>query len=336
MKILYGLLTLFMICAVGYCAYRSSKMSGKMAKVVCACESVSFLCGIAFAGYTFIPGITVTTLCKGLTLALFDWILYILMYYTQLYTGLFKGVIGVKAVMAIYSAFDTVALVANTWTHNVFTVERIQGDMISCNYVVDSWIYKAHFLYTYIVMIMLLTAFAFEIVQTSRFYRIRYVVIFIALLLAFLFDLFTIGSESIYDTSMVVFAVMVVMIYYFTLRYVPNELIENTLSLVIKDMNSGIVCFDNRGRCVYCNDIIKDMYNVDNSLHFEEKYKKWISDYGDARHDAMKFENNFVDRDDIARTYEIVYKRIYDEKDNIICDYFMINDRTEEQKKCSR
>lgn len=103
------------------------------------------------------------TLCKGVTLALFDWILYILMYYTQLYTGLFEGVIGVKAVMVLYSSFDTVELVANTWTHKVFTIERIQGDIISCNYVVDSWIYKAHFLYTYIVMIMLLTAFAFEI-----------------------------------------------------------------------------------------------------------------------------------------------------------------------------
>ncbi len=332
MKIVYGLLTLFMICAVGYCAYRSSRMSGKMAKVVCACESVSFLCGIAFAGYTFIPGITVTTLCKGLTLALFDWVLYILMYYTQLYTGLFKGVIGVKVVMVLYSAFDTVALVANTWTHNVFTVERLQGDMISCNYVADSWIYKAHFMYTYIVMIMLLTAFAFEIVQTSRFYRIRYAVIFIALLLAFLFDLFTIGSESIYDTSMVVFAVMVVMIYYFTLRYVPNELIENTLSMVIKDMNSGIVCFDNRGKCAYCNDIIKDMYKTDDIAKFELKYKKWLAESTDDRLDSMKFENSFTDTENVTRTYEIIYKRIYDEKDNIICDYFMINDRTEEMQ----
>ena len=336
MKIVYGLLTLFMLCAVGYCAYRSSKMSGRMAKAVCACETVSFLCGLAFVGYTFIPDITVATLCRGLMLALFDWVLYILMYYTQLYTGLFKGVMGVKLVMVLYSAFDTITLIANTWCHNIFTVEKIQGDVIKCSYIESSWLYKAHFLYTYIVMIMLLTAFAFEIVKTSKFYRIRYVVIFVALLMAFLFDLFTIGSESIYDTSMIVFAVMVIMIYYFTLSYVPNELIENTLSLVVKDMNSGIVCFDNRGKCAYCNDIIKDMYKTDDIARFELRYKNWLTERADDRRDAMKLENNFTDADGVARIYEIVYKRIYDEKENIICDYFMINDRTEEIQSLKR
>ena len=54
------------------------------------------------------------------------------MYYTQLYTGLFKGVMGVKLVMVLYSAFDTITLIANTWCHNIFTVEKIQGDVIKC------------------------------------------------------------------------------------------------------------------------------------------------------------------------------------------------------------
>ena len=36
---------------------------------------------------------------------------------------------------------------------------------------------------------------------------------------------------------------------------------SNTLSLVIKDMNSGIICFDNRGKCIHCNDYIKKVFN---------------------------------------------------------------------------
>ncbi len=336
MRIIYGLLTLFMLCAVGYCAYRSSRMSGKMAKAVCACETAAFFCGLAFAGYIFIPDITITTLCKGLMLASFDWVLFILMYYTQLYTGVFKGVTGVKVIMVLYSVLDTIVLIANTWRHNIFSVEIINKDIIKCSFVQDIWLYKVHFIYTYIVMIMLLVSFAFEIVRTSKFYRIRYVVVFIALLLAFLVDLFTMGSDSIYDISMIAFAIMVIMIYYFTLRYVPNELIENTLSLVIRDMNSGIVCFDNRGRCAYCNDIIKNMYRTDDIAQFELKYNKWLSESADGRCDAMKFEENFIDADGFDRVYEIVYKRIYDEKKNIICDYFMISDRTEEIQSLKR
>lgn len=84
------------------------------------------------------------------------------------------------------------------------------------------------------------------IANSSKFYSFRYEIIFIALLIGFILDIVTIRSQSIYDVSMPAYGIMCMLIYYFTLRYIPNELIENTLSLIIKDMNSGIVCFDNR------------------------------------------------------------------------------------------
>lgn len=71
-------------------------------------------------------------------------------------------------------------------------------------------------------------------------------------------DLATVSSQSIYDLSTPIYGFMSMIIYYLTLSYVPNELIENTLSLIIKDMNSGIVCFDIHGRCIYCNDILRN------------------------------------------------------------------------------
>ena len=92
----------------------------------------------------------------------------------------------------------------------------------------------------------------------------------------------TIRSQSIYDVSMPAYGIMCMLIYYFTLRYIPNELIENTLSLIIKDMNSGIVCFDNRGRCIYCNDILKNIYNIGTEyIDADKKDKKAIINHFD-------------------------------------------------------
>ena len=305
MKALYGVLIIIEILALGVCALKAEKRNGKLAKIVFCYESVAFLCGIIFAAYTFVPGVFVTTLCKGLTLACFDWLLILLMYYTQYYTGLFHGVRVVKLLMEAYAAIETVMLIVNAWTHHMFSVGEMTGDMIAVEFVKGSFFYQMHFIYSYVLIAILILAYLFMIARASKFYRFRYEVILSALVVGFVLDLLSIHSQSIYDVSMIMFGVMSMLIYYFTFSYVPNELIESTLSLIIRDMNSGIICFDNRGTCVYCNDLVRELYQVS------------------GRPDVLE-------KDGKEQYYEIVYKRIYDDKNNFVCDYFIFNDRTEE------
>lgn len=168
------------------------------------------------------------------------------------------------------------------------------------------------------------------IAKSSRFYSFRYEVIFITLFVGFILDLATVRSQSIYDISTLIYGFMSMIIYYLTLSYIPNELIENTLSLIIKDMNSGIVCFDIHGKCIYCNDILREQYNIGYDYeHMEHKYRAWLEKTGDNRKDSMKFETS-INSDSGKRYYEIAYKRTYDDKKNQVCDYFLFNDRTEE------
>lgn len=266
MRIIYGFIVICLLAAIAICAYRAFRSEGKMARIVFIYELVTLFCGSSFLIYTFVQDTDVMHLCKSLTMASFVWALFVLMYYT----GVFSEVRVVKKLMVLYSVFDTVMLILNTWTHDIFTLERVKTDVIRCYYNYDSWLYKGHFMYMYLVMIMLLLAFFCEVIKASKFYRFRYAIILMSILTAFLFDIFTIGSETIYDLSMLVFAVMSLLIYYFTMMYIPNELIENTLSMVVKDMNSGIACFDNKGTCVYYNEVIlkfeKDKGNINKIL----------------------------------------------------------------------
>ena len=61
----------------------------------------------------------------------------------------------------------------------------------------------------------------------------------------------------------------------------------------------------------------------------EKMYRDWLSDSGEKRTDSMQFQMP-VEKDGKEQYYEIVYKRIYDDKNNFVCDYFIFNDRTEE------
>ncbi len=330
MRLMYSLLIIIEIVLLGICAVKSINKKGKLAKIVLYYEAVAFIAGVFFWIYTYVPGINITTFCKGVTFACYDWLVILLMYYTQYYTGLFKGVWAVKITMMLYSAIDSFVMIANTWTHNVFTISEITKGEIVVDYVKTSIFYQAHFIYNYVVIIVILISFIFMIAKSSRFYSFRYQVIFIALFSGFVLDLATVSSQSIYDLSTPIYGFMSMIIYYLTLSYVPNELIENTLSLIIKDMNSGIVCFDIHGRCIYCNDILRELYGIGHDYEeMEKEYRKWIQSIEENRKDSMKMETSIY-QNGKKKYYEIVYKRTYDDKQNQVCDYFIFNDRTED------
>ena len=330
MRLMYSLLIIIEIVLLGICAVKSINKKGKLAKIVLYYEAVAFIAGVFFWIYTYVPGINITTFCKGVTFACYDWLVILLMYYTQYYTGLFKGVWAVKITMMLYSAIDSFVMIANTWTHNVFTISEITKGEIVVDYVKTSFFYQAHFIYNYVVIIVILISFIFMIAKSSRFYSFRYQVIFIALFSGFVLDLATVSSQSIYDLSTPIYGFMSMIIYYLTLSYVPNELIENTLSLIIKDMNSGIVCFDIHGRCIYCNDILRELYGIGHDYEeIEKEYRKWIQSIEENRKDSMKMETSIY-QNGKKKYYEIVYKRTYDDKQNQVCDYFIFNDRTED------
>ena len=110
----------------------------------------------------------------------------------------------------------------------------------------------------------------------------------------------------------------------------PNELIENMLSLVVRDVNNGIICYDRKGRCIYYNDLMEAIYRHGGNMSvYESKYSQWIEKLGDDRRDSMTFQTTDIEINGEKHYFEIAYKRIYDESNRVICDYFVYNDRTQ-------
>lgn len=314
---------------IGLCVLNSIKKNGRLGKCVFRYELLTFICAIEFIIFTFVPGKYITTLSKGLTMAAFDWLLLLLMYYTQYYTELFDGVKGIKLFMIVFSTLDTIMMVANTWTHSIFRVTNIQSEAIVVQFVKNSFWYKAHFIYSYLSVIGLLLIYVYMIATASRLYKFRYIVIAVSIGTGFLFDIATIGDDSIYDMSMLMYGIMSIMIYYLTFKYVPNELIENMLSIIVKDMNNGIVCFDNHKNCVYCNELIYNLYPIDSGFDkFEKAYAEWLESSKESRTSTQRFEK-CLESGNKMRYFEISYKRVFDEKNKHVCDYFIFNDRTE-------
>ena len=273
--------------------------------------------------------VSVFVLALGLTLALFDWMLIALMFYTQYYTGDVKTFKGVRAASMIFAVLDTYMLIENTWTNKIFDIESIKAEHIKVAFNNDSLWYRLHFMFTYAFVILIVFTYLCMIIRSSRMYRKAYVAIAVVIIIGVSFDIATIGSDSIYDLSIIIYGVMSVIIYDLTYRYVPNEIIENMLSLVVSDMNNGIICYDRKGRCIYYNALMAAIYrNGGNMSEYERKYSQWIEKIGDDRRDSMTFQTDF-ELNGEKHYFEIAYKRIYDESNRFICDYFVYNDRTQ-------
>ena len=218
MRIIYGLSVLLEAILIAYCAIGSLKKHDKIGKSVCIYESLAFVCAIVFLIYTYVPGHTVTVLAKGLTMALFDWMLIALMFYTQYYTGAVKTFKGVQAASMIFAVLDTYMLIENTWTNKIFDIESIKAENIKVAFNNDSLWYRLHFMFTYAFVILIVFTYLCMIIRSSRMYRKAYAAIAVVIIIGVSFDIATIGSDSIYDLSMIIYGVMSVIIYYLTYR----------------------------------------------------------------------------------------------------------------------
>lgn len=329
MDIILGIILYAEMFLLGFCTWRARTASKKAGRIVYYYCGLSFICSIFFAIYTYVPQLAIKDFSKGITFICFDWLLILLMLYTEYYTGLFKGIRAIKYITYVYAMIDSVSLFANTWTHHIFEYQYVDNAERAMRIVHNYYLFDLHFIVNYLFMIMVILSYLIMILRSSKFYRFRYEVVFIVIFVGFILDLSSMYSHFLYNISMLAFGCMSILIYYFTLEYVPNMLIENTMSLVIKDMNNGIVCFDNSGKCIYTNELIQKLYDTDGNVEIlEQKYHKWLHTTDQVK-DAMQFRFS-VKKEEAEKTYEVTYKRIYDDKQNWICDCFIFNDRTEE------
>ena len=195
MKYMYGIMVIAETFFILLCAIKSTRKKEKLGRSVCIYEWVALMCAVVFVLYNYIPVVWAATLFKGLILAMFDWLLIFLLFYTQYYTNVYGGIKTVKIAMCVFAVCDTVAFIANTWNHKIFSVEFIKENVIHIEFVKNSFWYQAHFLFSYATITLLIFIYFYMIVTSARLYKLRYTVIAFTLLTGFLCDIATIRLD---------------------------------------------------------------------------------------------------------------------------------------------
>ena len=319
-----------------WCAASAGQKKESLNRIICAHECAAVVATAAYVVYLNAPTDVATLFFYGAVWAARDWYVYFLIQYVEKYTEIFRGKTTFKKVVLCYFIYDSIMLIANPWTNWMFSITDIQNGGINFKMAAGNIFCVLHYGVFYLLMAFVILTFGYAVTNTSKFYRFRYVTLFVITIVANLFNALVIFWEFMYSISLITYGIMSIFIYYFTFKYVPDELIENILSRVVRDLKSGIVCFDSAGRCVYINELVKEIYYDKAEVEDGEKiYAAWLKETGAGRKDTMTFDKVWKHGGQ-TRYYEVRYQRVYDEKDSFICDYFMYNDCTEQVESYER
>ena len=82
----------------------------------------------------------------------------------------------------------------------------------------------------------------------------------VALVLTFVMEGICSASDSMLDYALFGYMSLGIFLTYYSVYYVNNRLIANTLSYVTTENSGGVVCFDITDRCIYANEVAFSLY----------------------------------------------------------------------------
>lgn len=280
------------------------------------------------------------TLLHGLYFAATDWLVIMLLRYTKQYTDAEDNKPWLKALLYLGTLADTVSMAANAWTHHVFTCVRAEifsGD--SC-YVVSPRVpvhgvpmYGVHLAFVYGMVFLVMLTFGIKIKQTVKLYRRKYEVVVGSFVLILAVNIGYRFVDIPIDISPILYSVMAMACFYFSLFYVPKSIVVKLLSLSVEDMENAIFCLDRDGKCVYANEQSRQIFSAEESLAPLERYfQEWRSkkEEGELREENWKEEREL---DGETHYFEVHFRFLLDDRGNYVGSFFAATDRTEAYKE---
>ena len=275
----------------------------------------------------------VATLTHGLYFALTDWLVLTVFWFARNYTGYFKKNKIVLWIFIVISSVDTLSMILNTFFHHVFSSVWYVSEKVSC-YVVETHFpfYHLHLLSVYPMALFVIGMFFVKARRTMKLYRRKYDVVLYSFLCVLAANIAYRFVDIPIDFSVAIYILLALSIGYFGLLYVPKGLTARLLSFAIKDLDTGILCYDLDGNLIYANNMARalfDMTNHDESITIDTYYRMWLDNRDQNHLKDMKWHQESEIGGEMFY-YETTFKRLLDPNGNFVGSYFGIKDVTEE------
>jgi len=335
MKMTMLILAAIVVVCLCFCYVRCRKYDNAVARSICKMVFPGIATVIFAMVMLFTKHRNISMLAHSLYFISTGWLLYLLLSYTIVYVGMKPKEKIKQPIMYFLLAADAVLMIYNLFTEKIFTISYIiySEELSYYKFEVFS-MFSFHALFVYSLVVFTFAALIYKIFHTGNIYRKKYIsVALIVGIIVVANAIFMFLGDAI-DFSVLGYAVGGLLIYYYSLVYIPTELKHQTLALVADDTSEGLIILDENNECIYVNNCAQKILGVDNQrleltgtvaeewidIHNLKNYKNTVINY---RHNTGS--------DD--RYYKISFNRIDDEKNYYIGSYFFIQDFTAEHRR---
>ena len=120
--------------------------------------------------------------------------------------------------------------------------------------VVSHWGRNLHLGLVYVIMGIVLGILLIKIIRGARIFSEKYSIMFILLILTGAWEMFYLLSHTPVKTTVIVYGVFGLLVFYFSLYYRPMRLLDRLLGNVASGLTDGLFFFDDNGRCIWADE----------------------------------------------------------------------------------
>ena len=276
---------------------------------------------------------TITNVAFTVYFSSLDFITYYLLMFAFTYTGRLQSLKEFVEFWRIAIIVDILNLTASILSGHMYTIYPLTLSDGSIAYqTTPTPLYNVHLLLCYLPIIFTLVLLTISLSKSHSFYRFKYFPILMSLYVVIILNVAYMMFSLPFDWSVLFYALTGFMLFFFSLYYIPRQLMNNTLSLAVDSMKEGLFLFDAERNCIYVNKTAHDNFDISgDSLTFDQyPISLWLE--GRDKEHLESFREIYpmtIKGNDLK--IKVDYRLCTDSKNNDLGAFFLIEDVTADQ-----
>lgn len=316
---------------------RNNSPQGKIIRNLLAFGAASLL---AYAAGMSVPGLDPSIFFYTIYFCMSDWLIISLLEYCVNHSHLprfDKFYKHFKFALIIFAAADNIAFIANFFTHSVFVCREITDrsqNVLLMPDTVGQW-FLVHSIFIVFAVSLGAAALVYRALTTPRLYRFRVISVLVIMLLITGVNIMEYICEIYVDLSLCFYSVLALVIFYYSILYTPKSLIDRLLTIVAKNMEGFLTCFDIDGKCVFANEAALRLFGAegrDGYKKISEGFHRWLKGHPQSEVDDFSWRSTHSIRGTDYH-FNTQFKKLFDKKGNYIGNFFLMTDETKQVKK---
>ena len=256
---------------------------------------------------------------------------YCMLDFTLEYCGM-KWNPTVKKVLIGLLTLDIIQFLLNPIFGHAFSTDMVMAYGAPYYGVHSYWGRNIHLALVYTVMGAVLVILLVKTIRGARIDSEKYSIMFFLLLFVAVWEIFYLFSRSPVKRSVIAYGIYGILVFYFSLYYRPQRLLDHLLADLASGMTDGLFFFDGNGTCLWADEHGEKLVGLNNGdySHCPQKLKKMFP--------TLELEKSEwqCDRSLGERYYHLAKHAVYDDRKRFIGSVLSLRDTTENELALQR